>query len=39
MFKAGWIKPVVDRRKCRLFDVKMLDGCCDRLALGEFPGE
>lgn len=39
MLKAGWIKPVVDRRKMRLFDVRQLDACCDRLALGEFPGE
>jgi len=39
MVSAKWIKPAVSRRKILLFDVKALDQCCDRLALGDFPGE
>jgi hypothetical protein len=36
---AGWIEPRVKRRKMRLYDLNDLDGCCDRLAAGEFPEE
>ena len=39
METAGWIKPAVRRKKMRLYDLRALDLCCDRLASGEFPGE
>lgn len=34
---SGWIKPSVLRRKMRLYDLRDLDRCCDRLAEGDFP--
>lgn len=37
MENAGWIRPAVTRPKMRLYDLKKLDLCCDRLAAGEFP--
>lgn len=37
MEKHGWIKASVKRPKMRLYDLRALDLCCDRLAAGEFP--
>ena len=37
MERAGWIKPSVRGKRMTLYDVKALDGCCDRLARGDFP--
>jgi len=34
---AGWIKPSVHRRKMRLYDLRVLDLCVDRLTAGEWP--
>lgn len=39
MVKAGWIKPVVQRKKMTLFVRTQLDGCCQRLEQGDFPEE
>ena len=39
MVKAGWLKPVVHRRKMILYDIRDLDRACDRIASGEFPGD
>jgi hypothetical protein len=39
MESAGWIKPAVRRRKIKLYDLRDLDRCCDRLAAGEWPEE
>jgi hypothetical protein len=39
MLDNGWIKPVVKKRKIKLYDLNQLDRCIDRLAAGEFPGE
>lgn len=35
--KAGWIKPVVRRKRMTIFSRSKLDECCDRLERGEFP--
>jgi hypothetical protein len=32
-----WIKPAVARHRMTLYDVRLLDECCDRLSRGEFP--
>ena len=37
MQQAGWIKSAVQRPKMKLYDLKHLDACCDRLSIGEFP--
>lgn len=37
MEKAGWVKPVVQKPKMKLYDLNHLDKCVDRLAAGEFP--
>jgi len=37
MEKAGWIKPVVKRGRMKLYRLKHLDHCVDRLEAGEFP--
>lgn len=37
MEASDWIAPAVARHKLVLYDVKKLDGCCDRLSAGEFP--
>jgi hypothetical protein len=34
---AGWLKPVVSRKKMTIFSRQKLDECCDRLERGEFP--
>ena len=39
MLEHGWIKPIVNKRKMKLYDLDHLDRCVDRLAAGEFPGE
>jgi hypothetical protein len=39
MIEEGWIKPIVDRNRCRLFDAADVKHCWDRLKLGEYPGE
>ena len=39
MKRHGWIKPIVSKRKIKLYDLNHLDRCVDRLAAGEFPGE
>lgn len=39
MVEHGWIKPTVERRKIKLYDLNKLDECIDRLNAGEFPGE
>lgn len=39
MEQAGWIKPAVRRHRMVRYDCKALDQACDRLSLGEFPGE
>ena len=37
MVKAGWIKPLVQRKRMTLFARSKLDECCERLERGEFP--
>ena len=37
MERAGWIKPVVRRKRMTLFARTKLDECCDRLEQGEIP--
>ena len=37
MEKAGWIKPIVQRPKMKLYDLNALDLCVDRLSVGEWP--
>ena len=37
MVRAGWIKPVVQRKRLTLFSRARLDECCERLDRGEFP--
>jgi hypothetical protein len=37
MVKAGWIKPLVQRKKMTLFLRSKLDECVERLTRGEFP--
>ena len=37
MVRAGWIKPVVNRHSCRLFDIKNVEQCWLRLKGGDFP--
>lgn len=39
MLLHGWLKPVVHKRKTKLYDTEDLDKCVDRLRAGEFPGE
>lgn len=37
MEKAGWVKPVVNRGKMKLYRIAHLERCVDRLEAGEFP--
>ena len=37
MVRAGWIKPVVQRKRLTLFSRAKLDVCADRMEGGEFP--
>lgn len=37
MDAAGWIKPVVQRKKMTVYRRVDLDACCARLDAGEFP--
>jgi len=37
MWKAGWIKPVIERHSCVLFAVADIERCFDRLRAGDFP--
>ncbi len=37
MVQAGWIKPVIDQHKCKLFATGHIQGCCDLLELGYLP--
>ena len=37
MVKSGWIEPAVRRGKLKLYDLRKLDECCDRLTAGDFP--
>ena len=39
MEKAGWIKPVVRRKRMTLYKRAALDECAERLERGEFPDE
>ena len=39
MEAAGWIKPVVQKTRYVLYDVRALDAACDRVGQGEYPGE
>lgn len=39
MIRAGWIKPVVDRHSCRLFDMADVEQCWKRLKAGDYPAE
>ena len=39
MLAYGWLKPVVDRHKCKLFCPDDLRRCVARLKKGEYPGE
>jgi len=39
MVKAGWIKPLVQRKRLTIFVRSKLDECCERMERGEFPGE
>ncbi len=34
---AGWLVPVVRRKRLTLYRRADLDGCCSRLEAGEFP--
>lgn len=38
MERAGWIKPVVQRKRMTVYQRSKLDECCERLERGEFPG-
>lgn len=33
-----WVRPVTAEHRMKLYDIKMLDRCIERLAAGEFPG-
>jgi hypothetical protein len=37
MVRAGWIKPVVQRKRMTIFSRAKLDVCADRMEGGEFP--
>ena len=37
MEKAGWIKPVIRKKRMTVFARRALDACCDRLEQGEIP--
>jgi hypothetical protein len=39
MEKSGWVKPVVRRGKMKLYRLKHLERCVDRLEAGEYPGD
>lgn len=34
---AGWVRPVVRRKRLTLYRLADLDACCSRLDAGEFP--
>ena len=34
---AGWLKPIVRRKRLILYSRAALDACCSRLEAGEFP--
>lgn len=34
---AGWLQPIVRRKKLTLYARAALDSCCSRLEAGEFP--
>jgi len=35
--EAGWLKPIVQRKRLTLYRRADLDACCSRLDAGEFP--
>jgi hypothetical protein len=35
--KAGWLEPVVQRKRLTVYRRADLDACCSRLDAGEFP--
>jgi len=35
--EAGWLRPVVQRKRLTLYRLVDLDACCSRLDAGEFP--
>jgi len=37
MVSAGWIKPVVDKNRCRLWSYEDVKTCAFRLKNGEYP--
>ncbi len=39
MVRAGWIKPVVDRHSCKLYDAQEVERCWKRLQDGDYPDE
>jgi hypothetical protein len=39
MEKSGWVRPIVRRGRMKLYRLKHLEKCIDRLEAGEFPGE
>ncbi|MCC7518526.1 MAG: hypothetical protein IT578_05010 [Verrucomicrobiae bacterium] len=39
MIRAGWIRPVVNRHSCKLFDVTDVEQCWKRLKAGDYPVE
>jgi hypothetical protein len=38
MVRAGWIRPVVARHKCKLFCLDDLRRCVRRIKRGQYPG-
>lgn len=37
MVKAGWIRPIVDRHKAKLYKLDDLKSCARRLEQGDYP--
>jgi len=39
MEKSGWVRPIVKRGRVKLYRLKHLEKCIDRLEAGEYPSD